>query len=128
MREAWHVAHMGEKRNAYRILVRKPEGKRPLGRPRCMWVNNIKMGLREIVWGGMGWISLAQDRNRWRTLGNTIPNLRVPQNVGKFPSSCIPGRFSRRAQLLEVRQFATSYIEHTKWKKCKHAYSASRSS
>jgi hypothetical protein len=52
----------GEKRNLYKILVRKPEGKRPLGRPRRCWVNNIKMDLREIEWGGMDWIDLAQDR------------------------------------------------------------------
>jgi hypothetical protein len=60
----------GEKRNAYRILVRKPEGKRPLGRPRRRWEDNIKMGLREIGWGGMDWIDLAQDRDQWRALVN----------------------------------------------------------
>jgi hypothetical protein len=69
---------MGEKRNEYRILVGKPVGKRPLGRPRCRWVDNIKMDLRELGWGGMDWIDLAQDRNQWRTLVNTIMNLRVP--------------------------------------------------
>jgi hypothetical protein len=69
---------MGEKRNAYMIPVRKPEGKRPLGRPRCKWVDNIKMDLRETGWGGMGWIDLAQDRYQWRTLVNTVMNLRVP--------------------------------------------------
>jgi hypothetical protein len=60
---AYHVARKGEKRNAYRILVRKPEGKRPLGRPRRKWVDNIKMDLREIEWDGMDWIDLAQDRD-----------------------------------------------------------------
>jgi hypothetical protein len=69
---------MGEKRNAYRILVGKPEGKRPLGRPRRMLVDNIKMYLREIGWDGMDWIDLAQDRNQWRALVNTVMNLRVP--------------------------------------------------
>jgi hypothetical protein len=59
MRWAGHVARMGEKRNAYRILVGNAEGKRPLGRPRCMWVNNIKMDLRKIGWDGMDWIDLA---------------------------------------------------------------------
>jgi hypothetical protein len=72
-----HVARMGEKRNAYRILVTKPEGKRPLGRPRHRWVDNINMDLREIEWGGMDWIDLAQDRNKWRAVVNTVMNLRV---------------------------------------------------
>jgi hypothetical protein len=65
-------------RNAYRILVEKPEGKRPLGRPRRRWVDNIKMDLREIGWDGMDWIHLAQDRDQWRALVNTVMNLRVP--------------------------------------------------
>jgi hypothetical protein len=73
-----HVARMGETRNAYMILVGKPEGKRPLGRPRCRWVNNIKMELREIRWDGMEWIELAQDWDQWRALVNTVMNLRVP--------------------------------------------------
>jgi hypothetical protein len=68
---------MGEKRNAYMILVGKPEGKRPLGRPRRRWEDNIKMDLREI-WGGVDWIDLAQDRDQWRPLVNTVMNLRVP--------------------------------------------------
>jgi hypothetical protein len=69
---------MGETRNAYRILVGKPEGKRPLGRPRRRWVENIKMDLGEIGWDGRDWIELAQDRDQWRTLLNTVMNLRVP--------------------------------------------------
>jgi hypothetical protein len=69
---------MGEKRNAYRILVGKPEGKRSLGRPRRKWEDNIKMDLREIGWGGMDWIDVAQDREQWRALLNTVMNLRVP--------------------------------------------------
>jgi hypothetical protein len=69
---------MREKRNACRLLVEKPEGKRPLGRPRRRWVDNIKMDLSEIGWGGVNWIGLAQDRDRWRALVNSVMNLRVP--------------------------------------------------
>jgi hypothetical protein len=69
---------MGEKRNAYTILVGKPEGKRPLGRRRRRWEDNIKMDLREIGWGGMDRINLAQDMDQWRALVNTVMNLRVP--------------------------------------------------
>jgi hypothetical protein len=69
---------MGEKRNAFRILVGKPEGKRPLGRPKRRWVDNIKMDLREIRWDGLDWIDMAQDRDQWRALANTVLNLRVP--------------------------------------------------
>jgi hypothetical protein len=69
---------MGANRNACRILLGKPEGKRPLGRPRRRWVENIKMDLREIGWDGIEWIYLAQDRDQWRALVNTIMNLRVP--------------------------------------------------
>jgi hypothetical protein len=68
----------GEKRNAYKILVGKPEGKRPLGRPRSRWVGNVKMVLREIGWDDIDWIDLAQDRDQWRALVNTLMNLRVP--------------------------------------------------
>jgi hypothetical protein len=68
---------MGETRNAYRILVGKKEGKIPLGRPRRRWVDNIKMDLREIEWDGMDWLELAQDRDQWRALVNTVMNLRV---------------------------------------------------
>jgi hypothetical protein len=69
---------MREKRNAYRILVGKPEGKSPLGRPSCGWVDNIKIDLREIGWDGMDRIDLAQDRDQWRTLANMVVNLQVP--------------------------------------------------
>jgi hypothetical protein len=69
---------MGEKRNSYRILVGKPEEKRPLGRPRRRWVDNIKIDLREIGWDGVNLIDMAQDRDQWRALVNTVLNLRVP--------------------------------------------------
>jgi hypothetical protein len=78
MRRAGQVARMGETRNAYSLLVGKPVGKRPLGRPRRRWVDNIKMDLREIGWNGMDWIELAQYRDQWRALVNTVMNLRVP--------------------------------------------------
>jgi hypothetical protein len=78
MRWSVHVAGMGEKFNAYRILVGKPEGRRLLGRPRRRWVDNIKMDLIQIGWNGMGWIDLTQDRDQLRSLVNTVMNFRVP--------------------------------------------------
>jgi hypothetical protein len=78
MRWAGNVARMGENRNAYRLLVAKPEGKRPLGRPRRRWVDNIRMDLREVGWGDVDRIGLAKDRNRWRALVNSVLNLQVP--------------------------------------------------
>jgi hypothetical protein len=78
MRWARHVARMRKKMNAYRILMGKPEGKRPLGRPRRMWVDNMKMYFSEIGWAGMDWIDLAQDRDQCRALVSTVMNLRVP--------------------------------------------------
>jgi hypothetical protein len=78
MRWAGHVVRMGEKRNAFGNLVGKPEGKRPLGRARRRWEDNIIMDLRELEWGGMDWIDLAQDRDQRRALVNTVMNLRVP--------------------------------------------------
>jgi hypothetical protein len=78
MRWAGHVAHMGEMRGAYNILFGRPEGRRPLGRPRCRWEDNIKMDLRETGFGDVDWIHWAQDRDRWRVLVNMVMNLRVP--------------------------------------------------
>jgi hypothetical protein len=78
MRWEGHVGRMGETRNAYRILVGKPEGKRPLGRPRRRWVDDVKIDLRQIRWDGMDRIDLAQDRDQWRALVNTVMNIRVP--------------------------------------------------
>jgi hypothetical protein len=75
---AEHVARMLKNRNAYRILVGKREGKRPLGRSRSMWEDNIKMDFGDIAWDGIYWIDLAQDRDQWRPLVNTVINLRVP--------------------------------------------------
>jgi hypothetical protein len=78
MRWAGHVARMGEKRNANRLLVGKPEGKRPLGRPRRRCVDNIRMDLGEVRWGDVDWIGLTQDKNRRRVVVNSVLNLRVP--------------------------------------------------
>ena len=77
MRWAGHVAPMGERRVVYRILVRKPEGKRPLGRPKLRWEDNINMDLQEVGSGDMDWIELAQDKDRWRALVNAVMNCRV---------------------------------------------------
>jgi len=78
MRWAGHVAHMGEGRGMYRVLVGEPEGRRPLQRPRRRWEDNIKMDLQEVGCGGMGWIELAQDRDRSWALVNAVMNLRIP--------------------------------------------------
>jgi len=78
MRWAGHVARMGAKRGVYRVLVRKPDGKRPLGRPRRRWEDNIKMGFQEVGCDGVDWIELAQDRDRWWALVSVVMNLRVP--------------------------------------------------
>ena len=78
MRWAGHLARMGEERGAYRILVGKPVGKRPLVRPRRRCVDNIRMDLQEVGCGYVDWIGLAQDRESWRTLVSAIMNLRVP--------------------------------------------------
>ena len=82
MRWAGHVAHMGEGRGVHRVLVGKPEGKRPLGRPRHRWEDNIKMDLQEAGGGGGDWMELAQNRDRWRALVSTVRNLRVPKMRG----------------------------------------------
>jgi hypothetical protein len=78
MRWAAHVARMGEGRGVYRVLVGRPEGKSPLGRPRRRWEDNIKLDLREIGFDGANWIQLAQDIVQWQTFVNTVMNLRVP--------------------------------------------------
>jgi len=78
MRWAGHIACMGERKGLYRVLVGKPEGKRPIGRPRHRWDDNIKMDIQEVGCGVMDWIDLAQERDRWRALVNAVMNLRVP--------------------------------------------------
>jgi len=81
------VARMGEGRGVHRVLVGKPEGKRPLGRPRRRCEDNIKMDLEEVGWGCGDWMELVQDRDRWRALVSTVMNLRVPKNGGNFLTS-----------------------------------------
>jgi hypothetical protein len=78
MRWAGHVARMGEGRGSYWDMVGRPLGRRPLGRPRCRWEDNINMNLQEVGWGGMDWIDMAQDRVRWRALVSAVTNLWVP--------------------------------------------------
>jgi hypothetical protein len=84
MRWAGHVARMGEKRGAHRVLVGKPEGKRPLGRPRLRWEDSIKMDVQEVGWGRGDWMELSQDRDGWWALVSTVKNFRVPQKRGEF--------------------------------------------
>ena len=78
MRWVWHVARMEERRGVHKVLVGKPEGKRPLGRPRCRWEDNVKMDLEEVGRGCGDCMELVQDRDRWRTLVSTVMNFRVP--------------------------------------------------
>jgi hypothetical protein len=82
MRWTGHVAHTGKGRGVHRVVVRKPEGKRSLGRPRHRWEDNIKMDLQEVGWSCGDWMELAQDRDRWRALVGTLRNLRVPKMRG----------------------------------------------
>ena len=96
MRWAGHVVRMGEERGMYRVLVGKPEGRRPMGRSRRRWVDDIRTDLQEVGCGYMDWIGLTQDRDKWRTLVSAVMNLRVPWNAVNFLTSCKPVSFSRR--------------------------------
>jgi hypothetical protein len=100
MRWDGHVARMGVKRNVYRLLVAKPQGRRPLGRPRRRWLDNIRMDLVEVGWGDVHWIGLAQERDRWRALMNSVLNLPVPQIAGKLLSVQTTRDLSSSAQQL----------------------------
>jgi len=94
-----HVKHMGKRSGTYRLLVGKPEGQSPRGRPRRRWKDNIKMYLQDVRWVGMDWIDLAWDRDRWRALIDVVMNLRVPENTGNFFTSLEQVNFSKRTLL-----------------------------
>jgi hypothetical protein len=102
---------MGEKRNVYRLLVGKPEGKRPLGRERRRWIDNIKIDLLEILLSVVDWIGLAQDRYRCRALVNAVMNFRVPYNAWRVPRGCIYCGLSIGTQLHRVSQSVSFLIE-----------------
>jgi len=104
VRWAGHVARMAERRGVCRVLVGKPEGKRPLVRPRHRWEGNIKMDLQEVGCDVMDWIELAQDRDRRRALVNAVMNLRVPKNAGNFLISRETVSFSKRTLLHGVSE------------------------
>jgi hypothetical protein len=93
---------MGEKRGVYRVLVGRPEGKRPHGGHRHRWEDNNMMDLQEVGCGFTDWIELAEDRDRWRALEKAVMNLQVPKNVGSILTSCKPFSFSRRTVLYGV--------------------------
>ena len=104
------MARLAEERVVYRVLVGKPEGTRPLVRPRRRWVDNIWMDLLVVRCGYMDWIGLAQDRDRWRTLVSAVMNLRVPWNEGNLLSSCKPVSFSRRTLYHGVSKYIGSKL------------------
>jgi len=95
----------GDRRGGDRLLVGKPERKRPLGKPKCRWDGNIKMDVVEIGCGVMGWIELAQDRDRWRARVNAVMNLRVSYSAENFLTRCKPVSFSRRTVLHGVSEY-----------------------
>jgi hypothetical protein len=97
-----HIARMGEKSNAYRLLVGNPEGKRPLGRQKLRWVDNVRKDLGEVSWFYVDWIGQAQDRNMGRALVNSVLNFRVPENAGKLSSGLTTSGLSCSAQFHRV--------------------------
>ena len=101
---------MGEERGVHRVLMGKSEGRRPLGRPRLRWANNIRTDLQEVVCGYTDWIGLAQDRDKWRKLVSAVMSLRVPWNSGKFLTSCKPVSFSGRTLHHGVSKYIYIYI------------------
>jgi hypothetical protein len=106
---------MWEGRGVYRFLVGKPEGKRPLGRPRRRWEDKVRKDLQELGCRCEDWVGLAQDRDTWRALVSAVRNLRVPYNAGNFLTSCKPAIFSRRTLLHGVSKYiyAAVVIQNT---------------
>ena len=107
MRWVGHVERMGQRRGVYTVLVGKPEGKRPLERPRHRWEYNIKMDLQEVGCGGMDWIELGQGRDGWLLLVNVVMNLWVPLNTENFVTGWKTVGFSRRTLLHGISKYAT---------------------
>ena len=115
MRWVGHVARMGKERGVHRILVRKPEGKRPLGRLRRRWEDNIKMDLQEVGGGCGNWMELAQDRDRWRALVSTVINFRIPKMWGISWLAAEPVSFSRRTLLHGVSKCVfNNFVDKTR--------------
>jgi hypothetical protein len=110
MRWVGHVALTGDMRNAYKIFVGKPEGKRPLGRPRRRWEDKIRMDLKEIGWKGVDWLHLAQDRDQGQDLLSTVLNLRIPLKGRTFLTVGVTISFSRRALLHGVSWLASLFV------------------
>jgi hypothetical protein len=104
MRWTGNVARVGEGRGVYRVLVAKPQGKKPVGRTRHRWEDNIKMDLQEVGCGGMDWIELAQVRDRWGALVNAVMVIQVPLNARNYLTSCKPVSFSRKALVRGVSE------------------------
>ena len=114
MRWGRHVARMGGEMGVYKVLVGKPEGKRPLRRPRRRWIDNFGMDLQEEGCDYMGWIGRAQDRDSWQTLVSAVMNHRVPWNAGNFLTSCKPVSFSRRTLHHGVSKWVSSLMKTIK--------------
>jgi hypothetical protein len=126
-RWAGHVARLGEKRNAYRLLVGKPEGKRPLGRP-CRWVDNIRMNLGEVEWGDVDWIGLAKDRNRWRALVNSVLNLGVHEMLGNYRVSGLSISVQLHLVSLVMVKLSISFLWETLKSRYRHQFYEHRTS
>ena len=118
MRLGWAFGAYGWGEGVYRVLVGKPEWKRPLGRPRHRWVDNIMMDLQEVGCGYMDWIGLAQDRDRWQTLVSVVMNLWLLWNAGNFLTSCKPVSFSRRTLHNGVSNYAWISSHAFSWLLC----------
>jgi len=113
-KEWWYWCQFGNVMDKWTVLVGKPEGKRPMGRPRRRWVD-IRMDLQEVRCGYTDWIGLAQDRERWRTIVSAVMNFRVPWNAGNFLTSCKPVSCSRRTLHYGVSKYAVDLVISCCW-------------